>query len=602
MTLPATNIDVLKYQESLKNWLRQYPQFTDYDFEGSNFSVLLSLLAYNAFNLAHYDSMVGNEAWIDTAELRQSQVSHATDLNYLPRSKISARAVIEVEVFPNDNPATITLPKHYKFKSTDQNGNTVYFVTDQSHIAARNSEDRYIFRDVNVYQGEMVTEYFNVEGVVTEGSYTKYELPFVISSENIDINSLEVYVGSSPTDVNPVEFIYAKSLAETSNLSNTYFLRGIYDNQYAIEFGDGTFGAAISNGNQVRAVYRNTLGHVIQGNYTLTKTTDISGYNNIVVNSSTRVQGGFDRESVEELRTNSPRYFQTQDRAVTEVDYEVIIKQAFPNIQQVSVFGGEQVEQYGKVFIVLKPYGTTGIVSNAIKKQIVTLLKSKNIVPEPIIIDPVFYYIDINSTVYYNGNITQMTEDQLRTNIINSLELLNRSGKGNIGDFNVNVYQSLISDTIKASNQAIVGCDVDMMMIKRWVPTRNLNETLSLTTNNTFDGSLDGRYQTPDDWTITTSTFTTFINDKVETAVIQDDGIGNLFYFVTQTDGTKIRTGQSIGSVNYEKGSIHLVANVLDYLGYIEFKFKVKDHTINAIRDSFILIDGRDVNINFKRL
>lgn len=599
MTTPSSNIDVLKYQESLKQWLRQYPQFTDYDFEGTNFNVLLSILAYNAYNMAHYDHMVGNEAWVDTAELRQSQVSHATDLNYLPRSMISAQSTIEVEIFPNDQPQTIVLPKYYRFKSSDQSGNTVYFVTSQDYIAARDDQGRYIFRDVLVFQGEIVQEFFDVQGVVQDGNYTKYEIPFVISSENIDINSLEVFVKSSPTDPNPVKYTFAKTLAETTNQSLTYFIRGIYDNQYAIEFGDGTFGAAISNGNQISAIYRNTLGKFAQGNYVLTRTTDVAGYSNIVVNSATRVQGGFDRETVEELRKNSPRHFQIQDRAVTEVDYEGIVKQAFPNIQQVSVFGGEQIEQYGKVFIVLKPYGTSGIASNTIKNQIISLLKSKNIVPEPIVIDPSFYYIGIEANVFYDGNAINLTENQLRTNITSSLIELNDK---EIGDFNINIYQSLLVDTIKKSDKSIVGCDVAMKLIKRWNPQRNINETLNIITNNQFRESLDGAYQSADDWTVTTNTFQVFINEQVQTAVIQDDGIGNLYYYIAQSSGVKIRTGQSIGSINYNTGAVNLVANVLDYNNYIEFTFKIAKKSISAIRDTFIILDGKDVDIEFKRL
>lgn len=600
-TIPPQDITVDKYKKSLIDRLKSKPQYTDYDFEGSNWSVLINLLAENAYFMAHYDGMVGNEAWVDTAEMRQSQVSHATDLNYLPRSKTSAQSVLEVEVYPDDTPPSIILPKYYRFKTSDPDGNTLYFITDQDYITNRDSSGRYIFSNVVVYQGEIAEEYFLVDGVSQQGKFTVYDTPFVISNSDIDIKSLEVFVGQNASDPAPVKYTYAKQLSDTTTQSLTYFLRGIYDDQYAIEFGDGTFGLPLSNGNRVLARYRTTLGEVVQGNYVLSKTAPISGYSNIVVNSATRVQGGFDRESVEELKVNSPRYFQTQDRAITDTDYEIIIKQAFPQIQQVSVFGGEEIQQYGKVMIVLKPYGTTGIVSNSVKSQIIALLKTKNIVPEPIILDPSYYYIGITGNVFYKGDIVQVTENQLRSNIISNLVKLNDDPNA-IGNFDVSVYQSLINDTIEDSDKSIQGSDVVMDLRKRWNPALNINETLSFTSHNAFQQSLDGAYVTPDDYTVTTNPFVIFYNGVQTNVIIQDDGIGNLYYFSVNTDGRKIRIGQSIGTIDYANGGVKLTANILGYGNYIEFIFKLANKSIDVIQDNFVIIAGPNIYLNLKRL
>lgn len=601
VNVPSENIDLLKYKESLKAFLRGQDRFTDYDFEGSNFNALLTLLAYNAYNMAHYDGMVGNEAWVDTAELRQSMVSHATDLNYLPRSMTSAQAVLEVEIFPDDSPAAITIPRYYRFKTSDSNGTNISFVTDRDYIAIRSEEGRYIFNDVYVYQGEITEEYFIAEGIIQENDKTIYQIPFVIASESIDIKSLEVFVKPTANSTDIVRYNYARTLAETTNQSQTYFIRGIYDNQYAIEFGDGTFGAAISNGNQVIARYRNTLGSVIQGNYILSKTTNISGYSEIVVNSSTRVQGGFDRESIEQIRFNAPRYFQIQDRAVTSSDYQGIIKQNFPNIQQVSVFGGEEVEQYGKVFIVLKPYGATGTVSTQIKNQIVALLKEKNIVPEPIVIDPDYFYAGITGNVSFSGDLLTITEPQLRANIINNIIALNDDPINGIGDFNVTLYQSLLNDTINDSNSAIIGNDVTIDLRKRWQPALNLNETLTFRSNNPFFESRDGVYSNANDYTVISSAFRTFVNDQITRVVIQDDGIGNLFYYSLDDNGTKLRIGARVGSVDYENGAVNLTVNVYDYNNYIEFIFRLANKSITINHNSFILIDANNIDITLRR-
>lgn len=598
---PSENIDVRKYKQSLIEWMKTYPQFSDYDYEGSNLSVLIGLLAYNAYNMAHYDAMVGNEAWVDTAELRQSQVSHATDLNYLPRSRVSAQSILEVEVFPNDQPQSIILPKYYRFKTSDINGNNIYFITDQDYIAVRSPDNRYVFTNVAVYQGEIIEEVYDISGIQSDPNtrIATYDTPYVISSPNVDIKSLEVFVGSTASDPNPIKYDYAKTLADTQYNSTTYFIRGIYDDQYAVEFGDNTFGAALSNGNRVYLRYRDTLGPVVQGNYVLSKTTDISGYNDIVINSATRVQGGFERESVEELKRNSPRHFQTQDRAVTSVDYEIIVKESFPNIQQVHAYGGEEVQQYGKVIVVLKPYGTTGIVSDIVKNQIITLLKTKNIVPEPIIVDPSYFYIGISGNVYYRGDIVNLTEQQLKTNIVNNLTNLNN---GVIGDFNVRIYQSQINDTITESDRSITGNDITMDLRKRWTPQVNLNETLSFNSHNTFKKSADGAYQTPDDFTMTTNVFQIFYNGAIINAIIQDDGLGNLYYFNIDTTGKKIKIGQPIGTIDYDQGTVNLVSSVRGYGNYIEVIVKLAGSTIDMIQDSFALIDSINVDLNLVRL
>ena len=598
-TIPSKDIDVRKYKQSLIKWMKQYPQFTDYDYEGSNLSVLMSLLAYNAYNMAHYDNMVGNEAWVDTAELRQSQVSHATDLNYLPRSRVSAQSLLEVEVFPNDSPQTIIIPKYYKFKSNDGNGNTIYFVTAQDYIATRSPEGRYIFPDVMIYQGEIVNEVFDVNDATIENNITFYQTPFVISSSNVDIKSVEVWVGSSPADTNLVRYNRAKTLDETTSISNSFFIRGIYDDQYAVEFGDGTFGAPLSNGNRVYIRYRDTLGAVVQGNYTFTKTTTVSGYNDIVVNKSTRVQGGFERETVEELRKNSPRHFQVQDRAVTSNDYEVIIKESFPNIQSVHAFGGEEVQQYGKVMIVLKPFGILGTISDINKRQIIELLKTKNIVPEPIIVDPNYFYIGINGSVYYNSDLAVLSEQQIKSNIITNLINMNDN---QLADFNVRVYQSMINDVITDSDRSITGNDVTFDMRRRWQPLVNIPETLAFSLHNPLWKPRDGEYRTTNVFALNSTPFTIFNNGQHINVTVQDDGIGNLFYFRIQDDGRKTRIGQSIGTVDYNTGDFRMVAQVSSYTNYIMFTFTMERDIIDIIQSSFCLIDGRDINLNLARI
>lgn len=597
--IPSASLSYDEYKKSLIAFLKTKPQYTDYDFEGSNWSVVIDILAFNTYNNAHSLNMVGSEAWTDSAQMRESLVSHATDLNYLPRSRISAYATITVEIFPTGTPSSITLPKFYKFKSSDSVSNTIYFVTNRDYVTTRDEDGRYLFENVEVFEGSIATEFFLASGITTNtNGFVIYDEQFIIQAESIDITSLEVYVRSSQNDPVRIKYERADTLQGLNNESLVFFLRGVNSNQYALEFGDGVFGSALSNGNVIEAVFRNSRGVTVQGNYVLSKTGPIDGFNDIQVLFTTRVQGGFERETTDEIRFNAPRHFQTQNRAVTPFDYETLIKENFPQVQQVSVFGGEEIYQYGKVMIVLKPYGTQGIASDSLKNQIINFLKSKNIVPEPVIIDPQYFYLGINGDATYRGDMTKLDTSQIRSNIYSKLLNLNNTL---LGDFNVDVYQSFLTETIVDSDPSIRGSSVDLSLYKLWLPLRNTNDTFTATLNNPIKKSRDGEYRNANDYSITTNSFLIFQSDQQREVVIQDDGLGNLHYY-TLNQSIKSRFGSKIGTVDYDTGEVKLTANILDYNERITFHFLLEQETINVIRDNFVIVDGPYIDIKVNKI
>ena len=348
--LSTSDLDFSSIKNNLKTYLKNQSQFSDYDFEGSNINVLLDVLSYNTYLNAFYLNQVGSEMFLDTAQLRESVVSHAKELNYLPRSRTSAKAYVNITVTPTGSPTTITIPKYYTL-TTSVDSTTLNFHT-YSDITISPVDGVYTAANVEIFEGNIVTEYFNVSADTSS---------FILQSDNIDTNSIEVTVIESSTNSSNSAWQRSESLYGLGPSSNNYFLQGYADYKYQVVFGDGSLGRAPSVGNIIKVTYRDTLGDVGNGAY-IFKKTNFDNYTIINVATIAAAAEGSERESIESIKFNAPRYFTTQERGVTNTDFETLTRTRFPQLQAVSAFGGEDLvpPQYGKVAISVKPYGTTG--------------------------------------------------------------------------------------------------------------------------------------------------------------------------------------------------------------------------------------------------
>lgn len=592
--LPASQLDFNSLKDDLKSFLKNQDRFKDYDFEGSNISILIELLAYNSYNQAHYLNMVGSEMFLDSSQLRESLVSHAKELNYLPRSRISARCNVSVEVTPTGSPANIVIPKYYAFKSTSSTANSVRFLTDQPVTIKRNSDGRYIADSVTIYEGSILTENYLVGATTTVDGSTSYSDRFWLKSANIDITSIEVTVGKNAPDPNPVTYTRASTLYGLDRNSLVYFIRGYKDNYYEIEFGDGILGAALSQGNFVTIKARDTIGADGNGTYTFSKTSAIDGWNTISISSLNRASGGAERETNEEIQYNAAKHYQVQERAVTASDYEQLIKESFPEIQEVNVFGGEEIFEYGKVIIVLKPFNIDGVVDNATKDRIIGFLKTKNIVPQPAIIDPEYYYLGITGNVYYNSSKTVERQAQIEAKITNALLALNLN---ELKDFNTTVYQSLINETVQEADTTITGSDVTLSLVKRWAPVTGVLTTFTFTTDNPIISSNQGEYTSVDNFGVSSSIFKTIYDDNVVDVALQDNGTGSLLMYIIQPGSVKVKIPQPVGTVDYVTGKVQVTMDVYDYNPYIAFNCKLIGDSIVVSKDKFVSIDTPHVNL-----
>jgi hypothetical protein len=595
--LSTTELDFTAIKSNLITYLQAQDQFADYNFEASNFNVLLDVLSYNTYLNSFYLNMVGSEMFLDTAQLRESAVSHAKELNYLPRSKTSAVAYVNIAVDPGTRtPDYITIPKFYPF-STQLNGATIYY-TVPDDIIVRPINGVYSAANVAIYEGSVATEYFNVSGNTNT---------FILQSENLDTRSVTVYVYESSTGQASHLYIMAESLFGLTGTSNVYFMQGYADTKYQITFGNDVTGRRLTNGNIIKVQYRDTIGEPGNGSFIFKKggafyDVNNNAYTDIAVSTVRASSEGSDRESVDSIKFNAPRYFPTQGRTVTAQDYVALTKAKFPQLQSVNAFGGEELfpPQYGRVAISVKPYGTVGLISDALKINIINYLKLKSLTTEPIIVDPEFFYIDIIANINYNSSLTSKSSAQIKALVQSAIT---NYGNVNLTEFGSDLrYSKLVSD-IDNSDVAIVSNETSLNLIRRWSPQSLITETITFS----FDNELYHEsvlYSIPSghQQSISTDYFTyAHIDGQDYVAYVGDDGLGILNVYTNQViAGKSTRTilASSVGSVNYYTGEVLFTTTVKSYTGnHINIYGITKGNDIYSIKNKFLIIASTDISI-----
>lgn len=572
--LSTSDLAFDELKSNFKTYLATQQRFKDYNFEGSNFAVLLDVLLQNTMYNNHYLNMMGAESFLDSAELRESIISRAKELNYTPKSRTSARASINVTITPEDSPNSILIPKGYRFKSRVNNVN-YWFTTRQNYKLIRDN-NTYSVDGIELFEGEPITEYFTLNST-TENGITTYSNEIIINSENVDTTSLEVYVTIGEEKI---EFTKTDSLVGLSSSSRVYFVEGYRANQYKIVFGDGVLGEAIASGSDIEISYLDTVGADANGINTFTFTESIQGYSSISVVTDLASYGGSERESNENIKYNAPRHYQTQETAVTENNYKDMVVTNFPEIQAVSAYGGEEELLYSKVILALKPYNSTNA-SDVLKSRISSFLNSKALTTEVIIRDLEYFYIKVVSNIKYNPNDTTESASNIKAAIITKLLTLNDT---QFNKFVQGAYSSNISNMIDESNDAITSNSLFLKIGKRITPTNNVEESYIIKFDNELQSSIAG--------TVKSSTFT---YDTYE-AWIQDDGEGVLGLYTENNTGdtTLIET---IGSVDYTTGELIFDLTVTSYTDYISIFADTKSRDIEVKNNNYILFDSGDFEL-----
>lgn len=547
-TLSVANLEFGAIKTSIKSYLSSQNQFNDYDFEGSNFSVLLDVLAYNTYINNFYLNMVSSEAFIDSAQLRDSVVSHAKTLNYIPRSSTSSKAVVDLEVFPDDQPATIVVPKNTEFTSTVDN-QTYSFTTDTTLVLSADIEGAYVANNVNLYEGDIVTELFIANSTTSN---------FTLSNRDIDTTSLTVKVVASSVDSTNSEFIKASTVVGLDGLSNVFYLSPALNEKYQIQFGDGVLGRNLENGNIVQASYRRASGNTADGASLFALSGNIQGYSNVAITVRQRATGGAPNESIESIKFNAVKSLSIQDRTVTATDYKTLILQEFPDVESINVFGGEELTppRYGRVAISIDLRNSDGV-SLTRQRQIEEFAKARSpLTTIPIVVNPEFLYVKITTEVFYNPNTTALSPVDLQNIVSTSISTFAAS---NINGFSGNCRTSKLVSAIDQSDPSILNNNTNIVLQRNIVPVAGVSQSFSVNFANKIrqETSTSVRGVFVDGTPPIRSS--TFVYDGLTGCLIVDDGDGTLIVVRdTVTNSTTVRSVVSgnIGSVNYETGLV----------------------------------------------
>ena len=481
--LRVTELDFDIIKQNLKTFLNQQSEFTDYDFEGSGLSVLLDILAYNTHYQAYYLNMIANEAFMDTALLRDSVVSHAKTLGYVPYSRKAPRAIINFTANTNSNAsATLTIPKGFRFLSNDIDGVSYAFVT-LSDTTVTKSNTNFSFINLPIHEGQLVTYSY------THNEATNPKQVFTLPDNSVDTSTLAVTVQPSATNTEISVYTLASDASNTTTQSQVFYLQEGKAQQYQIYFGDNVIGKKLADGSVVNITYLVTNGEAANkaNNFVATETLTDSLNNNITdfdITPVSEAAGGAERESVDNVKFAAPLQYTTQNRLVTFSDYEAYITKNYPSVDSVSVWGGEDETppSFGVVYVALKPK-TNYYLSDAEKQRIIDeIIKPKAIVAvQTVIRDPEYLYLLISPTVTYNPNKTTLTETQLKTAIRNAILLYKTA---NLDKFDSQFILSKIQDSIdNVDTNSIIGSRVSVRVQKRFIPSLNSSTAYTINFN-----------------------------------------------------------------------------------------------------------------------
>lgn len=578
-----TNIDFDTHKNTLKQYLKSQDRFKDYDFDGSNINVLLDILSYNTFHNAFYLNMIGNEMFMDTAQLRDSVVSHAKELNYTPRSFKSAEANVNITILSSDtSKRSIAIPRGTTFTSPFMNRNYTFSTNENivitDYTINSNNTVSFLGSNITLYEGYYVTDTFTYSADRAQR--------YVLTNKNVDISSIIVTVIE---DVGNTVLTHtrAQSLFNLNGDSRVYFLQACENDQYEILMGDGVSGRRPKDNSIISVEYRISNGQLPNGCKTFNADSTIDGETRIIVSTNTPAQSGSVSEDIESIKYNAPRHFTTQERAVTTEDYENILKQNFPEINTVSAYGGEDLDppQFGKVFVAVDLVDVDGVPA-AKKDEYYRFLKPRSPVSiDPVFVNPEYLYISVNSTVKYNINTTKLTQDDIKTLV--STAIVNYA-QANLNDFNRVFRYSKVVQAIDNSQSAIISNETTVRAIKVITPTLGINTTFDVKFLIPLDTSLSvaaGGY------TIQSSKFI-YNNQR---ATLRDNGAGSL-------DIISVRNGQiitSIGTVNYETGLLQLSNfNVSQYDGAgIKIYAIPRNKDIQTINNVILNIIEEDIDL-----
>lgn len=470
--LRIAELDFDSIKTNIKNYLKNQSEFTDYDFDGSGMSVLLDILAYNTHYMGMYVNFVGNEMFLDTAQVRASLLSLAKLTNYVPTSRRGSISTVDIKVTPGNtedaNLASLILPQYTRFFGTPVDG-VSYVFTNTEAYSAEKANGVFEFTDVRLTQGELSEQVYTV---TTENDKRRFTIP----TTTLDTSTMTVVVQESEVDDAATVYTLAGDTNDLTSNSTIYFLEESSDanGYWTIYFGDGYLGKRPTDGNIVTVTYLDVVAGDSNGSRDFTAIDGVGVFTaNVIVTTVDSASGGSEKESIEDIRYRAPIHYVTQNRSVTKNDYGVLLLKDYPYIESVAVWGGEDNDppMYGKIFISMKPkenYSISLIEKERIKDEIIRSRSVMTVFPE--IVDPDYTYIKIKTSVNYNPKLTSKTEAELKSVVRNAI--LNYRND-NLKQFNSVFRKSMLQRYVDTADRAIISNSTDIYLQKRFEPILN---------------------------------------------------------------------------------------------------------------------------------
>ena len=583
-----TNLDFDQIKTQIKSYLRANSDFKDFDFDGSNFSVLIDTLAYNTYITAFNSNMVVNESFLDSATLRENVVSLARNIGYVPRSRSAAKATISFSVNTTANTPTLTLSAGLVCIGASENSTVMFSIPSSITTTVINGVAN--FENIEVCQGTYLRKQFLVDGSLDQR--------FLLDNSFIDSSTIVVKVkGLADTNTLGREYSLATNILNIDATSETYLIQEVQDEKYELLFGDGYFGKKLENGAVITATYIITDGKSGNGSANFSyagrvvdsNDNPVVPTNNILITTNQPAANGGDIESVDSIKYFAPRIYASQYRAVTARDYEAIIQSIYPNTESVAVVGGEELDppEFGQVIISIKPKNGD-YVSDFDKQNIQSKLKNYSLSGiNQKIVDLKVLYVEIDSAVYYNSSQVSNV-NEVKSKVTN---VLNTFSSSNINKFGGRFKYSKLGQIIDSADSSVTSNITRVIIRRNMKVLLNQSAQYEICYGNSFKKNAGGFNIKSTGFTLANQTGTLYFTDVPDASgdmgvlsVVKESSESNEFTVVVKSAGT----------VDYKKGEI--IVNTLNITSTVQPNSIIE---IQAFPDSNDVIGLKDLYLSF---
>jgi len=582
------NLDFSDIKTALKEYMRAETDFTDYDFEGSVISQLLDVLSYNTYYTAFNANMVVNELFLDSSTLRDNVVSLAKQIGYTPKSTTSSTAVVDLRLeFTGTAPASIVFKAGSGFITNYDNSLYQFVISEDHRTEVVNGLA--IFDNLSIHEGSYITTRTVVNNSIKNQRY-------LIANSFVDTNTLKIRVFESGNSSVYKTYEKASNILEVGSEDRVFFISEVEDEKYEIFFGDGVLGKKLSDGQVVEISYVTTNGAATNGAKTFTfngSIVDGNGnavlvpYNVNTLNTISVASGGADIESIDNIKFNAPKFFGSQNRAVTGNDFSAIVRKLYPSISDIIVFGGEDQEPpaYGKVFLSVKPTEAASL-SSYTKSELVKELKKYTVASvRPEFVDPSILYIELDSNIHFDSTKTKLLSTEIAAKVTSAISEYLKTSQTE--KFNGKFRYSKFVGVIDSADYGINSNDTNVTMRKDFIAQINSSSYYEVCYQNPFLKDCDNP--------VVSSTGMTVFEYPTYTSYLEDRDGKLVLYRLDSVTGDKVLLNDSIGTVDYDKGEIQMYDFTILKGSFsdnrIELRVKPANKDIEVKREMYLDVD-----------